>query len=118
MDREGGKGREEIVIRAGLKFCARWRERRICGVKDATSSNEGMCRNGGVGGERTEEKRTYIVNCGGHGGGWERSGWVLIIALYNKRWRWTLHSHSFLTFGVPGGMSISGALAQQAQSRA
>ena len=42
---------------------------------------------GGMEGGTTwnEERGTYVVNCGGHGGGWERSGWVLIIALYNKR---------------------------------
>lgn len=97
-----------------LRLLAR---RRIWDVEVATGSNKEVQGNGTGGKRRNEERRTYVVNCGGHGGGWERSGWVLIIALYNNRWSWTLHSHPFPTFGVPGGMSISGVLAQQAQSR-
>lgn len=99
-------------VQAGLKFCARGRGRAIREGKVAKGGEGRKSRNEGGRMRCEKERRTYVVNCGGHEGGWETFG-VLIIALYNKHWRWTLHSHSFPTFGVPGGMSISGILAQR-----
>lgn len=114
--REGEDGRKKSWFRRARNFAlasarGEYATLRLPGV--ATRGRGEM--QGGK--RRNKERGTYVVNCGGHGGSWERSGWVLIIALYNKRWSWTLHSHSFPTFGVPGGKSISGAHAQQAQSR-